>query len=132
MTFATLRVLVAENQYLIAMEVERLLHETLVCEVTIAPLAQLSDVMLPGRFDVVVVEAVLTEAQNIENINKIHEAGARPIFLSSFDPFPANTSVVSDHPIVAKPPQAEELTAAITRATRHHRASDSKGLLDHS
>lgn len=116
MSPAPLRVLVAENQYLIAMEVERLLGETLPCEVTITPLAQLRGTLASGAFDVVIVEAVLSESENVERTHAITDAGARPVFLSSYDHVAIRGTVVSAHPVVAKPPQSEELAAAVLEA----------------
>jgi DNA-binding NarL/FixJ family response regulator len=116
MSPAPLRVLVAENQYLIAMEVERLLGETLTCEVTITPLTQLSETLAGKTFDVVIVEAVLAEAENIERTRAITDAGARPVFLSSYDHLAIRGTVVSAHPVVAKPPQSGELAAAVVQA----------------
>lgn len=115
MTLTPLRVLVAENQYLIAMEVERILLEALPCEVTIAPLAQLAEAVRGESYDVVIIDAVLTEAANVERSRLILESGASPVFLSSYD-FTAPGSIVAGHPVVAKPPQAEELAAAVKRA----------------
>ncbi|MBX9467870.1 MAG: hypothetical protein KL839_08475 [Rhizobium sp.] len=130
MSPAPLRVLVAENQYLIAMEVERLLGETLPCEVTITPLAQLRGTLAAGMFDVVIVEAVLTESQNLERALAITQAGARPVFLSSYDHPAVKGTVASVHPIVAKPPQSDELAAAVLKASHRHSQSDGEGLLD--
>lgn len=117
MSPAPLRVLVAENQYLIAMEVERLLGETLPCEVTIIPLSLLRDTLTGQEFDVVIVEAVLAESENIERTHAIINAGARPVFLSSYDHPAIRGTVVSAHPVVSKPPQSDELGAAVLKAT---------------
>ena len=116
MSLAPLRVLVAENQYLIAMEVERLLAEALACEVTITPLAQLRETLAVGKFDVVIVEAVLTEALNVERTLAILTAGARPVFLSSYDHLAIRGKAAAGHPVVTKPPQSEELAAAVLEA----------------
>ncbi|MCJ8238090.1 hypothetical protein [Peteryoungia algae] len=119
MSPAPLRVLVAENQYLIAMEVERLLGETVPCEVTITPLAHLRETLAREKFDVVIVEAVLAESENVERTRAIIDAGARPVFLSSYDHVAAKGTVVSAHPVVPKPPQSEELAAAVFEAAHH-------------
>lgn len=116
MTSSPLRVLVAENQYLIAMEVERILLEALPCNVTIAPLAKLADTVAGAAFDVVIIDAVLPDPVNQERAALIMKSGAQPVFLSSYDYFAGVGTVVSDHPVVTKPPQAEELAAAVLRA----------------
>ena len=52
----SLRVLVAENQYLIAMEVEQILLDTLDCAVTIVPLARLEQLLGDNVFDIVLLD----------------------------------------------------------------------------
>jgi len=121
MTSLPLRVLVAENQYLIAMEVERILLEALPCSVTIAPLAKLADTVAGTAFDVVIIDAVVPDTVNQEHAGLITKAGARPVFLSSYDYFAGIGMAISDHPVVTKPPQAEELAAAVLKAA-HRRA----------
>ena len=64
MMTAPLRVLVAENQYLIAMEVERILLDDLPCDVTIAPLARLAEAVQTTAFDGVIIDAVMHEARS--------------------------------------------------------------------
>lgn len=130
MNSAPLRVLVAENQYLIAMEVERLLVEALPCEVTITPLAQLRETLAARKFDVVIVEVVLAEALNVDRTLAITAAGARPVFLSSYDHLAIKGTVEAGHPVVSKPPQSDELAAAVLNAAHRGRTSDSESLLD--
>ncbi|MDH4414258.1 MAG: hypothetical protein QE484_13190 [Rhizobium sp.] len=127
---APLRVLVAENQYLIAMEVERILLDTLGCDVTIAPIAQLADALATAAFDVVVIDAALAESLNVEHSRLVVDAGARPVFLSSYDHFTGSGPLVAAYPVVAKPPQAEELAAAVLKAVHGQAPSDSEGFLD--
>lgn len=129
MTPAPHRVLVAENQYLIAMEVERILLEALHCNVTIAPLSQLADALRASSFDVVIVDAVLAETMNIERTRLIIESGAHPVFLSSYD-FTGSSTIISGHPVVTKPPQAEELAAAVLKAAHARAPSDRESFLD--
>jgi AmiR/NasT family two-component response regulator len=129
MTTAPLRVLVAENQYLIAMEVERILLEALHCDVTIAPLSQLAAALMTSPFDVVIIDAVLAETLNVERTKLIMEAGARPVFLSSYD-FMGSGTIISGHPVVTKPPQAEQLAAAVLKAAHARGPSDREGFLD--
>jgi hypothetical protein len=130
MSQVPLRVLVAENQYLIAMEVERLLGEALPCEVTITPLTQLRETLAAGQFDVVIVEAVLAETLNVERVLAITAAGARPVFLSSYDHLAIKGTVAAGHPVVTKPPQSDDLAAAVLEAAHGRATSDGKSLLD--
>lgn len=130
MTTAPLRVLVAENQYLIAMEVERILLEALVCDVTISTLGRLAEAVEATAFDVVIIDAELNEPTNVERARLIQEAGARPVFLSSYGHFTEMVTIVTDHPVVTKPPQAHELAAAVVKAAHDRQTLDGKGLLD--
>ncbi|MCZ8179019.1 MAG: hypothetical protein O9309_08315 [Rhizobium sp.] len=130
MTDALLRVLIAENQYLIAMEVERILQEALPCDVTITPLARLADAMEPDAFDVVIIDAVLTEALNVDRVRMITQAGAEPVFLSSYGHVTHMASILAERPVVAKPPQADELAAAVLEAAHGRSLSDGEGFLD--
>ena len=56
-------------------------------------------------------------------------AGAMPVFLSSYDHFPDAGTIVSSYPILSKPPQADELAAAVIDAMRR-KWLNSEGLLD--
>lgn len=124
-----LRVLIADNQYLIAMEVERMLSETIACTAAIAPLARMEEQLATGEFDVVVLDVAGNEALNVSRANAILAAGAEPVFLSSYGDHEQNQSIVSLHAVVAKPPLPEPLAAAVMAAASR-RKSDSKSLLD--
>ncbi len=129
MTTSTPRVLIAENQYLIAMEVERILQESLTCDVKITPLSRLAQELSAGDFEIVIIDAAAAEPLNVERAKLIQSAGAMPVFLSSYDYYPVADTVVSSHPMVSKPPQSAELAAAVLDAMRR-KSSDSEGLLD--
>jgi hypothetical protein len=123
------RVLVADNQYLIAMEVERILQETLHCDVKLTPISGLAVELSVGGYEVVVIEAALAEPLNVERATLILAAGSMPVFLSSYDHSPDTGTIVSSYPLVSKPPQADELAAAVLDALRR-RSLHGKGLLD--
>ena len=129
MTTSTPRVLIAENQYLIAMEVERILQESLTCDVKITPLSRLAQELSAGDFEIVIIDAAASEPLNGERAKLIQSAGAVPVFLSSYDYYPVADTVVSSYPMVSKPPQSAELAAAVLDAMRR-KSSDSEGLLD--
>lgn len=129
MTTSTPRVLIAENQYLIAMEVERILQESLTCDVKITPLSRLAQELSAGDFEIVIIDAAAAEPLNVERAKLIQSAGAMPVFLSSYDYYPVADTVVSSYPLVSKPPQSAELAAAVLDAMRR-KSSDSEGLLD--
>lgn len=125
----SLRVLIAENQYLIAMEVERILAESLACEVTIVPLTRLESELSRSPFDVVILDAAPNDNLNMVRGRMIEAAGASPVFLSSYDQFPQHGSSRSDYPFVTKPPLPEALANAVTRAKRRCTSSNGEGFL---
>lgn len=124
-----LRILIAENQYLIAMEVERMLAETIDCRVTITPLARMQEELAGAPFDVVVLDAAGSEPLNVTRVDIIRSAGAEPVFLSSYGDHDRQHSIVTLHPVVTKPPLQDPLAAAVLEAASRL-SSDGKGLLD--
>ena len=112
----SLRVLVAENQYLIAMEVEQILVDNLDCTVAIVPLVRLNDQLREGKFDLVLVDKAPTEALNRDRARQVTQSGAALVFLSSYDDPLVETPGSEAFPSVAKPIQAEELMRAVVTA----------------
>lgn len=113
----SLRVLVAENQYLIAMEVEQILVDALDCTVAIVPLVRLKDQLREGEFDLVFLDKAPTEALNRDRARQVTQTGAALIFLSSYDHPLVEAPGSEAFPSVAKPIQAEELIRAVRSAT---------------
>ncbi len=129
MPASPLRILIAENQYLIAMEVERMLCEMIACEVTISPLPRWEQELSSTSFDVVILDAAGSDEVNLSRAELIRATGAEPVFLSSYGDFHGQSASDSSYPIVAKPPLPEPLAAAVELAASR-RGSDGKGLLD--
>lgn len=129
-----LHVLIAENQYLIAMEVERILKETVPCDVTITPLSGLGRALDLTHFDIVIVEATAATAPNIERAAAIRKSGAIPVFLSSYDQIHNAESGMPAHLVVHKPLIQDELSGAIGQVAAQLAArpahSTGEGLLD--
>lgn len=115
----SLRVLIAENQYLIAMEVEQILLEALDCITTIVSLAQLEDRLGEGLFDVVIVDCAPAAAVNIKRAQKIVASGAVPVFLSSYGDDVAQSPGSPAVATLAKPVYAEDLIRAVRSARRN-------------
>ncbi|CAH0341932.1 hypothetical protein [Rhizobium sp. CECT 9324] len=132
MPHPSLHVLIAENQYLIAMEVERILTETLACEVTIVPLTRLESELAKAKFDIVILDAAPNDNLNAVRGRMIEEAGAEPVFLSSYDQFLHASTAPNAYPFITKPPQPEALAEAVTRARQRKTSSDSESLLGDS
>ena len=115
----SLRVLVAENQYLIAMEVEQILVDALNCTVAIVPLIRLKDQLREGSFDLALVDKAPTQALNQDRARLVTQSGAALIFLSSYDDGVVEASGGEAFRSVAKPILAEDLMRAVMEATAH-------------
>ncbi|WP_454285955.1 hypothetical protein [Rhizobium arsenicireducens] len=113
----SLRVLVAENQYLIAMEVEQILLDAIACTTTIIPSARLQDHLRDNAFDLVLLDCVRTQALNLSRARLVQESGAALIFLSSYDEGTAELCGDASYPLVQKPIQAEDLIRAVQAVT---------------
>jgi DNA-binding NarL/FixJ family response regulator len=114
----SLRVLVAENQYLIAMEVEQILLDALDCTVTIVPLARLEQQLGDGQFDVVLFDSAPIPAVNLDRARRVRESGAAVVILSSYDDVGTEASGIQAFPVVAKPIFADDLIHAVKTVTR--------------
>lgn len=114
----SLRVLVAENQYLIAMEVEQILVDALDCTVTIVPLARLEQQLGADQFDIVLLDSAPVPAVNFDRARRVRESGAAVVILSSYDDVGTDASGIQAFPVVAKPILADELIRAVKAATR--------------
>ena len=95
----SLRVLVAENQYLIAMEVEQILVDNLDCTVAIVPLVRLNDQLREGKFDLVLLDKAPTQALNRDRARLVTQSGAALIFLSSASRRTVCLSSISARPV---------------------------------
>jgi len=112
----SLRVLIAENQYLIAMEVEQILIEALDCVTTIGSLNQLEAQLEEGRFDVVVLDCAPAAAVNLKRAQQVIASGAIPVFLSSYGDDIASAPGSPAFATLAKPVYAEDLIEAVRSA----------------
>lgn len=118
MSNPSLRVLVAENQYLIAMEVEQILLDALDCTVTIVPLSRLEQQLRDSQFDVVLLDTARIPAVNLERARLVMESGAAVIMLSSYDDVGTREYGIQAFPVVSKPVFADDLIRAVKGATR--------------
>ena len=111
-----LRVLIAETHYLIAMEVERILVDTLSCQTTIVPIHDLEQRLAGELFDVVVLDANSQETHNRDLAQMIIEQGPAPVFLSSYEDPLDRPVVVRDYPVVPKPFDPDTLAETVRQA----------------
>ncbi|QLF68375.1 response regulator transcription factor [Peteryoungia desertarenae] len=111
------RVLIAETHYLIAMEVERILVETLSCQTAIVPVHELERHIETSAYDVVILDASAQEAQNADRARMIKDKGIMPVFLSSYDDPAGHSGTTLAYPVVPKPFEPEALAETVRLAT---------------
>ncbi len=108
-----LQILIAENQYFIAMEVERLLTEAMACDIQIVALNDLPTALQRQRFDIVLAEAEAQTAVNIDRATAIEASGATVIFLSSYTVSEPDPRHVGSRLQVQKPLIHDELLGLV-------------------
>ncbi len=125
----SLRVLVVESQGLIAVEIEDILTEKLGCSVTITAHAEFGDALANGRYDVVLVDAAPSKAENLARAEQIEASGAATVFLSAYEDFSPNARSSHGFPIIDKPFDPFHLVETVKAAAAHRydSAQDAQG-----
>ncbi|MGV8937248.1 MAG: hypothetical protein ACOH2J_09010 [Allorhizobium sp.] len=116
MSYSNLHVLVAEKQYLIAMEVERILIEDAGCTASICE-SNLEAELAAARYDVVILDVSTSIPHNRSLAQMIVETGADVIFLSSYEPDSEQNRALSDYRIVSKLFDSAAIMAALRNVT---------------
>ncbi|HCL65590.1 MAG TPA: hypothetical protein DIC56_12270 [Rhizobium sp.] len=111
-----LHILVVENQYLIAMEVERILVESLECQVNICACAKLEDELAAAAYGVVIIDAAPSADLNRSRAQHIASTGAAVVFLSSYDELAQDPAPIEGAMILTKPLDADLLPRTIVTA----------------
>lgn len=113
-----LSVLIADSKVLIALDLERILMESHGCEVTIAPLATLETHLQSGAYDIVMLDAVMSEQVNMDHAAAVKESGAQLVFLSSFDDFREAFPALAHFNVLVKPYDPGEVADVVRRLSR--------------
>ena len=111
-----IHVLVVENQYLIAMEVERILVENLDCRVNICACAKLEDELAETAYDVVIIDAAPSEDLNRSRARHVASTGAAIVFLSSYVEPAEGPAVIEGAMTLTTPLDADLLPRTILAA----------------
>ncbi|MCO6184666.1 hypothetical protein [Rhizobium sp. L1K21] len=98
-----LSILIADDQPLIAMELERILNETMPCTISICHGSALGSALQSGRFDLVFVDAAPLESGYSHQFAQINKTGAGVVFLSSYPKLVSALSLLSPRGIIEKP-----------------------------
>lgn len=108
-----LRVLIADSHYLIAMDLDRILTETLQCHVSLCPLTDLQTMLRSNSYDVVMVDAVSSLKINQQHAEAIVSTGARLVFLTTINDFHQVYPELSGYPLLEKPFDPDAVSATI-------------------
>jgi CheY-like chemotaxis protein len=115
-TLAGLRVLLLEDEYLIAMDVEILCRDNGASEVAIKrALDELDELDGFDGFDVAVIDLMLSGASTLSFARKLREARVPFVFASGYAEEEA-LSAFPDVPVVSKPYAGNDLIEAIAAA----------------
>jgi DNA-binding response OmpR family regulator len=113
-----LHVLILEDEFLIAMDVEQLCRDNGAEDVTI--LRTLKDFREPAdggpAFDVAIVDLMLGGESTVDFAKRLRERGTPFIFASGYTDFNELRASFPGVVLVGKPYGGEELIAAVTRA----------------
>ena len=107
-----LRILVAEKQYLIALEVERILVDSLGCTTAICGPA-LEAALAAAPYDIVMLDTSSSTQHNLHRAKLVEDAGAAVIFLSSYELVDAEYQALRHFPIVGKPFDDDDIIEAV-------------------
>ncbi|WP_027489046.1 response regulator transcription factor [Allorhizobium undicola] len=123
----TLRILVAEKQALIALEIEVLLTELTGSSVTVCSRKDMQRELESAPFDVVLVDAVSLPDNNRATWSMLNIMGLGVVFLTSFDEVPGFTAGQQGFAMLSKPFDEASLLAAVKAAVAKRHAAGQRG-----
>lgn len=108
--------LVIEQEYLIAMDAERILTAALDCVVFIATLGNFRDVLKEQRFDIVLLDIGAGPRPSPCDLAAILATGAKLVFTTADDDFAAGVPGFGTGPVLIKPYDEGQLVTLINLA----------------
>jgi hypothetical protein len=111
-----LRLLIAEKEYLIAIDVRQIISALLPCDVTIATMSELDGKLAEGPWDLALVDVVDDPEGNRRNAGVILATGAGMIFLTGHADLAHGIPGLTEWPVVIKPFTDVMLLDAVVRA----------------
>jgi len=111
-----LRLLIAEKEYLIAIDARQIVSNLLPCDVTIATMLELEQMLGEGAWDLVLIDVVSDPESNRKNADKVLTAGAGLVFLTGHSDLARGVPGLSEWPVVIKPFTDVTLLDAVSRA----------------
>lgn len=111
-----LRLLIAEKEYLIAIDARQIVAAILPCDVTIATMTQFEQTLDEGPWDIALIDVAYEPEVNRHNANRILAAGAGLVFLTGHNDLAEGVPGLSEWPVVTKPFTDATLLAGVSRA----------------
>ena len=112
-----LRVLILEDEYLIALDVEQLCRDHGAEEVSISRNIPALCESAPLPFDVAIIDLLLNGETTLPFAEKLHARGVPFIFATGYADASEKFTRFSGVPVVGKPYSSEELIGALLEAT---------------
>ncbi len=112
-----LRILVLEDEFLIAMDVEQLCRDHGAREVSIArDLAEIDVGQVKSTFDVVIVDLMLNGSSTVDFAAALRDHNVPFVFASGYSDSPELLNAFPDVEMVAKPYSGDDLIQAVASA----------------
>lgn len=112
-----LRILVLEDEFLIAMDVEQLCRDHGAADVTIArDLREIGDQALPSRFDAAVVDLMLGGVSTLDFAARLRSEGVPFVFASGYSDSDELKVSFPEITLVTKPYSGDDLIEAVAMA----------------
>ncbi|RVD60783.1 response regulator [Mesorhizobium sp. M2D.F.Ca.ET.185.01.1.1] len=112
-----LRILILEDEFLIAMDVEQLCRDHGAADVTIArELAEIDGQALPSHFDAAVVDLMLGGMSTLDFAARLRSEGVPFVFASGYSDSDEIKSSFPDVRLVTKPYSGDDLIEAVAMA----------------
>lgn len=111
--FNHLKVLAIDSEYLIAMDVERILLNAFGCSVTVATPSSISDVIIHNRFDVAVLDHCNDRIEFEAHVDCLRNFTSHLVFSISDQDLYTGIPGFEGCPVVMKPFIAKRMEAAI-------------------
>ncbi|RWC04268.1 MAG: response regulator [Mesorhizobium sp.] len=112
-----LRILVLEDEFLIAMDVEQLCRDYGAGDVVVAhDLAEIDRQSIASRFDAAIVDLMLGGTSTLDFASRLHESGVPFVFASGHSDMDEIKVAFPDVRLVTKPYSGDDLVEAVASA----------------
>lgn len=98
-----LQILIADDQYLIALEAERILTEACACAVSICRADSLEENIQAKDYDIILVDAALTEGARASQAQMVRKSGAMLVFMRTEQPMSDELAALQPAAVFEKP-----------------------------